>query len=225
MLLPRAQGLPQPPGADQHLRQDGPQGASTSPSKTTLIMLIGTARPGHPRRDDRSRHIHPRRRQQDTLRGRVRRRSGVNQKPPRRGIFTHIASDLAIFDTSLCKRGKLCPHPHTHESTPHGERHSHCNIFFVYVKKGWRLFFGDRRLVEPVAGVPGFREGWFRWASRAWQRASERAQSSRQHRAANVNTTNITTTSAQCTAPRAEELRRCAMETMRETRRDARREW
>ena len=173
MLLPRAQGLPQPPGADQHLRQDGPQGASTSPSKTTLIMLIGTARPGHPRRDDRSRHIHPRRRQQDTLRGRVRRRSGVNQKPPPSWHLHTYSIRSGDFRHFTLQKGELCPHPHTHEA-PLMASDSHCNIF-VYVKRVWSFFF-ETGAGRASGRRSGFREGWFRWASRAWQRASAEQQ-------------------------------------------------
>ena len=178
MLLPRAQGLPQPPGADQHLRQDGPQGASTSPSKTTLIMLIGTARPGHPRRDDRSRHIHPRRRQQDTLRVWVRRRSGVKENPRR--ASSHIASVLAFSTLHSTKGGLPALHTRKH---PLMASDSHCNIFCI-CKKGLDAFFSTGGWSSQWPGVPGFARASFCGRFRAWQRASAVQSSSKQHRAA-----------------------------------------
>lgn len=132
-------------------------------SPTTLVVLIDAARPGHPRRNDCSRYIHPRRRQQDALRGWVRRRPGVN--PP---SSSHVASDLAFRHFTL--QGGFA---RIHTQTPLMASDSHCNIF-VYVK-GLDAFFD--RAGRASGRRSGFRNGQFRWAV---ARGSERAQ----HRAA-----------------------------------------
>ena len=107
VLLPRIEGLPQPPRTHQHLRQDGPQGTSPTTRAPVGAPLTRAACARHPRRDDRCRHVHPRRRQQDTL------RVGLRRRPRVKTISVyHLASIVGSPS-----------HPAT----------AHCNIL-VYVK-------------------------------------------------------------------------------------------
>jgi hypothetical protein len=90
----------------------------------------------------------------------------------------HIASDLAIFDTSLYKRGVFARIPHTHK-LPLMASDTATVIFFVYVKKGLDAFletggWSSQWLAFRVS------QGPISVGSRAWQRAS----AEKQHRAA-----------------------------------------